>query len=130
MHLWHNYNKQFIVTQSYHLILLRFMHLNEILFTTRLTHYNTNCYPNIDLFPTFHQFILQSFVTGLNPGWPELAGIDHLTAIDTIKHEMLGVTIIYGTKVFSRIVDHHKRDIVWLDMNVDGHLSGIPTLGA
>lgn len=70
-----------------------------------------------------------SLVAGLDPGWPELAGVDHLTAIDTIKHEMLGVTIIYGTKVFSRIVDHHKRDIVWLDVNVDGHLSGIPTLG-
>ena len=81
-------------------------------------------------FFTFDQFRLQSIVTGLNPGWPELAGIDHLTAINTIKHEMLGVTIIYGTKVFSRIVDHHERDIVWLDVNVDGHLSGIPTLGA
>ncbi|XP_024380203.1 uncharacterized protein [Physcomitrium patens] len=62
------------------------------------------------------------------PGWPDLAGLDCVAGMNSIKQDYLGVTIVYGPKGFMHIQDFQK-DRVWVDINPDGTIAAIPAIG-
>lgn len=67
-------------------------------------------------------------ITGVSPGWPELAGKDYKAAISTIVQDYLGVTVVCGPKGYVRIQDF-KLDRVWLDVHPNGAVAGVPAIG-
>lgn len=51
---------------------------------------------------------------GINPGWPELEGVDYKVAIKTILKDYTGVRVVYGPQGFPRTKDY-RIDRVFLE---------------
>lgn len=64
----------------------------------------------------------------MNPGWPDLVGVNYQSAIKTIQAEVLGAAIIYGPAGFARTGDI-RLNRVWLDVDANSTVSVTPRIG-
>ncbi|CAK9228794.1 unnamed protein product [Sphagnum troendelagicum] len=64
----------------------------------------------------------------LSPGWPDLVGKEHELAMQQIHCDVMGLTIMYGPKGFFRVGDV-SLSRVWLDINPDGTVAYVPSIG-
>lgn len=65
----------------------------------------------------------------LIPGWPEVSGMSYKSAIAKIKADYLGVTVVYGPKSAVFRTADLRMDRVYVDINPDSTVAGIPSVG-